>query len=344
MAIVPFRRAQLQPCVELPEPHFEEVPARFSKQACYATYFRDDELTYVGFEGLTFKLGCNVGADKLAHVHTFPVSNLYAMTADGGSGVLVLISFPKAAITRDAKRGLENLLAPIMTNIDLNTTVQTVVDRLAPITVFRKDLILNEFRNDYDHPGALAYQNPTYAAGPFPRNYTQEAYIPGRVCDEELAHILNCELPPVVDHRAAPLIRKILLEGADKLWLPKVGSYQQQVQKVENIIEKKTGAKITKEDRREMLQLLKKRDRKECRTCKTNFLPVCDDQVDCDFLCAFAAVCSCGLRSRPERDGRRPSLFALQNGMFPVRCPCGELAFTMSQPATLYIGSLPCLV
>jgi hypothetical protein len=329
---------------EVAEPCFEVAPARLSKYRTFATFFRAEELNEPGFEGLAFKLGCAVGVEKLAQVQTFPMADLYAVTPEGGPGVLLLLALAKECLFANAKRCLDSLLAPLMARVELGATAATLVDRVRPINVFAKDLIAEQFADTYDNPGVLAHVAPMYAAGPWPSNNSLEAYMPARADEAEYAHVLNYNLPPIVDHRAAPLIQKLLIEGADKLWLPSIATPQKGMQKIELIIERKTGAKLTREDRREMMQLVSQRGRKVCRTCKANFWPEREEQVDCDLLCSFAAVCSCGRRSRPERDGRRVPMMALQDGVFPLRCPCGELTFTTPPPMTIRLSGLFCPV
>jgi hypothetical protein len=269
-------------------------------------------------------------------MQTFPVASCFAVDPTVGAGVLVLLRTCKPLDLTHFKRDFGTLIDPFVNLLNLTTSTNGFVDRFRPITVFRKDCILSEFAYYDDSPAVLAYTKPMFASGPWPRNDTLDAYIPGRVVEEDFNHIIDSQLPTVIDHRTAPLIAKLLFEGSEKLWIPKVGTHQRQVQKIENVIERKTGAKISTEDRREMLQLLSKRDHRACRTCKYKFWPVYDKQVDCDTRCRRAAHCiDCDARYRLP-----PMMSAY--GDAHRWCICGGLAMT---PRCLesYHGGLPIL-
>jgi hypothetical protein len=114
----------------VPEPCFDVVPTRLSRHRCFATFFRGEEVTPDGFEGLAFKLGCSVGAQRLSHLHAFPVADLSAVTPAGGAGIIVLLALAAECVVFNAKRSLQSLLAPLMANVELHATAQTLVDRL----------------------------------------------------------------------------------------------------------------------------------------------------------------------------------------------------------------------
>jgi hypothetical protein len=341
-AVTAAPEAPEPPRKEVAVPQFENVPPRAGRHSTFLTYLRPMEATEPAFEGFAFRLGCTVGLQKLAQFQAFPVANSIAVNPAGGPSVILLLRTVRDVDFTHAKLAVQNLMSPAMAGTDMAVSEMLLGERLRPVAIFRKDMLLEQFDEGDYHPEFLAYQWPAYAVGPYPRNNQLEAYIPGRVVEEDLHQIVNSQLPPVVDHRAAPLVQKILFEGAEKLWLPKLGSQQQLLQKIELVIERKTGAKITREDRREMLKLVANRKRKVCRTCEVQFWPEHDEQVDCDLLCFFAAVCSCGQRLRPERNGRRVHLMALQEQMCPVQCSCGELAFTSRRPAMLRLCGLVC--
>jgi hypothetical protein len=308
-----------------------QVPTQFSAVDSFVTFLEKDELEPIPVDRLTSTFGLFVGANKLAHVQMFPVANLWFLEPGAGSGVVILISTTKEQKLTHAKIFLKSLTEKLM--LDLGLPPALVADRLCTMTVFRRDVMMEQFEDDdEDHPFALADVNPTFIGGPWPATFEIKAYVPERVLQKDFEHVMIRMCPPVTGVHDAAAVHAALIQSADKQWLPKLGSHQQQVDKIAAVIEQKTNTKLSKADRKLINGTVAKRGQKKCRTCKQAFQPTFDDQLDCDTRCRRAASCiDCGTRYR---------LLSTMSAYGDAHrwCICGGLAMT---PLSLESYGLP---